>query len=429
MDNEMDNTNELSYSMTEPLLDNVIAPLEAIGLAPLINPLYNHVSAQRLMMLSAHLVQTLIVKGCEQPGLFSGAEGVLGEYEHDPTARDQDIEIIAVIPRFNAAAALSGIKGNSPYYTIVYRGDKDEVIHYFNYNSDTFRSEGYGYPNRQLNWNRLIPGTFLSKREKLITSPAHDGNKYMLGTNLNACCMELPHVTEDAFVISETAASKLCSYGYGKMSFKIASNQIPLDLYGNEDEYKFMPDIGETVREDGILCALRTPTINSIIYDTAPQNLTSVQHLHDSKIYVPAGSVLIDIDVVVNRKCRVNTPEYIFSQIKKYRDPINAYCTKVVEVYNQLESEGRTISREFNNLVTRCMESLAIDGERIPGISGTKYTFKAYRRKEAVEFINVTVLYRYERKVKRGFKITQRSGGKGTVAAIKCLIRVNIERM
>lgn len=408
---------EVVCSMDRPLLDNIIAPLECIGLAPLLNPLYNHVSSQRLMMLSTHIVQALIVTGAEFPALFSGIEGILGEYENDPTRRDQDVEILAAIPRFAAAAGTVGAGQNSPYYTIIYRGDKDNLIHYFNYNTDTFRSEGYGYINKQIGWNKLTPGTILPKDVKLQTSPAHEGNMYKLGANINACCLELPHVTEDAFIISETAARKYTTYGYGKLNFRIAANQIPLDLYGDETEYKFMPDIGETVHKDGILCALRTPTENSIIYDTSPENLTRVQHLHDSKIYVPAGAVIVDTDIVVNRKCKSTLPANILAQVKKYRDPINQYCARIVEVYNKAIAEGREVSKEFNNLVTRCMESLLIDGQSVEGLN-RKYSLKAYRCKDPIEFINISILYRYECKIHRGSKFTNRAGGKGTVAAI-----------
>ncbi len=408
----------IKCSTDSPYLDNIIGPIELLGLAPPMNPLYHHVSSQRLMMLSTHLVQTLVLKGAEFPKLFSGIEGRVGEYEHDPTARSEQIEVLAIIPRFHNISGLHAIRGNPPYWTVIYRtDDAEQRINYFNYCSYTYRSDGYGYPNKILNWNKLAVGNSIAPGEKLITSPAHDGNKYMMGTNLNVCFMDIPHVTEDAFIISESAAKKLSSYGYSTVSFKIAANQIPLDLYGEDDEYKFMPDVGECVHSDGILCALRTPSENSIIHDTAISSLAKVQHLHDSKIYAPPGAEIVDIDIVVNRKCKTKIPDHIFTQVKKYRDPINTYNTQVIEAYNKAVSEGRPIADEFNTLVTRCMESLALDNAPIPGVK-RKFAFKAHKRKEAIDFIYITVTYKYTHEIQRGFKLTNRCGGKGTVAAI-----------
>lgn len=398
-------------------LDNIIGPVELVGLAPLVNPFYNHVSSQRLMMLSSHLVQTLVLTGAEHPMVFSGIEGKLGEYEHDTTARKSPIQIKAVIPRFSNLSGALSVR-DTPYWTVIFRtDDESQCIDYFNLYTYTYRSDGYGYPNKLMNTNKLVAGNVLQPDEKLTTSPAHDGNKYMLGTNLNVCFMDIPHVTEDAFIISQSAAKKLGSYSYFTVSFKIAPNQIPLNLYGNFEEYKFMPDIGETVRDDGILCALRTPTPCSIIGDTSEESLVNIQHLHDSKIYAKPGAEVVDVNITVNRSVKTKLPDEILTQVAKYRDPINDYCLKVVRLYNQCVAENRPISDRFNALVTRCMENLILDKIRVPGLK-ENYSFKAYKRKEPVEFIYITVTYRYIDSIKRGFKLTNRCGGKGTVADI-----------
>lgn len=389
-----------------PYLENTKAPPQLLGLAPLLNPLSDHVSAQRLTMWSSHLVQTQILHGNEFPRVFSGWEPLVGEYEFNTTTSDQDRQVIAVIPRFEPNQGIFPIRAN-PYYTIIYRGDKDNKVGYFNYNVHTMRSDGYGYKNIHLNRELLTPGTVIPKEAKLCTSPAHDGEKYNLGTNLNVCFMSIPQITEDAFIVSESAARKLSSDGYGKISFKISSNQIPLDLYGDGDEYKIMPDIGERVRDDGILCALRTPSADTMIYDTAPENLTRVQHLHDSPFYVPPGSEIVDIDLVINRKNRVKTPENFFTQIRKYREPISKYCLSVVETYQDLVKEGREFTPAFSQLVVRCMSNLLIDGVRVPEMN-RKIDLAPYKRKEPIEFIYVTVTFRYEHRLNKGFKISNR---------------------
>ena len=109
------------------------------------------------------------------------------------------------------------------------------------------------------------------KNDDIVHAPTHSGSIYKLfGCNLNVAYMAIPQVTEDGIAISESAAKKLETEGYSTISIDIGPGQIPLNLYGDETNYKFMPDIGNTVHEDGVVCALRTPTADSIVHDTSP---------------------------------------------------------------------------------------------------------------------------------------------------------------
>lgn len=387
-----------------PFLENTKAPVELLGLAGLMNPLIDHTSSQRGVMFSNHLAQAQVVHGCEFPMLCSGFEALVGDYEYDSTERDQDIQVRHIIPRFITQIGMSPIKFN-PYYTIIYRGDRDGKVSYFNREEYTFRSNRYGYKNQHLNQMLLNSGNFIPKETKLSTSPAHQGNKYCMGVNLNVAYMSLPQVTEDAFVISESAARKLSSTGIDQISFQILPNQIPLNLYGNELEYKFMPDVGEIVNEDCVVCALRTPTPDTILSDISQESLTRIQPLHDSKFYVPKGSEIIDIQVVVNRKCRVKTPREVFSQVQKYRDAINAYNLKVWEAYQETVREGREITPEFSTLVENAMKSLLADGVHVPGFT-KRADITLCRKKEPIPWIHVQITYKYTHNVQKGFKLS-----------------------
>lgn len=413
--------NKIKVNSEYPYLSNVKAPVQLLGLAPLLNPLTDHVSAQRLTMWSSHLTQAQLIHGCEFPRVYSGYESIVGEYEYDPSYRDQDIQILATIPRFIKNTGPSPILEN-PYYTIVYReaggGDPaNQKVGYFHFENDCMRSDGYGYEFKKMNEFMLTVGNIIPKEVKFLTSPAHQGSMYNLGTNLNTCYLDIPEVTEDAFVVSESAAKKLGSTGYSTRSFKILPNQFPLGLYSSDTEYKFMPDIGEKVRDDGVLCAFRTPDEDSIIYDTLPTSLHKVQYMHDKVFYAPPGAEIVDIDIVINRKVRPKTPKVLFAQVTKYRNAINEYCLKVWDIYRQITKEGKKITPDFKTLVTRCLASAIIDGVQIPNL-GEKFNLKPYKKKDEIEFIYITVKYKYNKPAGRGYKITGRSGNKGTISQI-----------
>lgn len=397
-------------------LDNTLMPVQLLGLSPLANPFAKQVSAQRGMMFASHLQQCMLPHGCEPPMVMSGFEPIIGDYEHNTTKRNQDVQIISIIQRYASSAGLNSIQQN-PYFTVVYQGCEDRVVSYFNIYRYTMRSKGYGYKNKFINTALLEQGSVLPKDVKLVTSPAHKGNDYCLGTNLKVAYMSLPTVTEDAFMISETAAEKLNSDAYSKVSIEISPDQLPLNLYGTEEEYKFLPDIGETVNEFGELCALRKPTVDSAIYDMNPRNLTKIQGLHDDVTYVPVGSTIVNIEVAVNHNCKQKYSEKLYSQIKKYDDCTVEYCQTIYNLYMQLKKEGKEISPRFNSLVTRAMERLMVSGIPIPGFKA-RPNLTLVKKKKQINFMEITITYCYENKVKDGYKLTGRYGNKGVIASI-----------
>lgn len=403
-----------------PYLDNVKADPRLLGLGPIQNPFADKVSSQRAMMFGSHILQSVVLHGHEQPKVFTGFESIIGDYEHDITQCDQDRQILDIIPKYAKDNSLHSIEYN-PSYTIIYQGMRDGIVSYFNLDKFTLRGKGWGYPNK---WNPniasiLTPGTVLPKEVKLTTSPAHVGNQYQLGTNLKTCYMSLPGVTEDAFIISESAAKKLSSDGYGQIAIEINPDQLPLNLYGDEDEYKFMPDINETVRDDGVLMALRTPTSDSIVYDTSPNNLSTIQELHDDPFYIPQGSTIVDIDLIVNTRCEQKFSSRLYEQLEKYKSGNIAYANKIYSRYLAEIKQGKKISNSFSTLVTRAIETLLINGEYIEGFTRSKGTkISLVKKKKEIRFIYMVITYKYENHVKRGFKVAGRYGNKGVVTSI-----------
>lgn len=391
----------------EPYLENTKAPVQLLGLATLLSPFADHTSAQRGMMFSNHLPQAQCLSGGEMPKVMTGYEPLLGEYEYNTTDRDQGIQILDTIPRFIVNTGLYPIHMN-PSYTVIYRGE-DNKVGSFQLNKWTYRSDGFGYKNILMNLEKLNKGNYIDKDVKLSTSPIHDGDGYGLGTNLRCAYMSIPQVTEDAVVISESAAQKLAACGMGKISFKILPNQLPLNLYGTDDEYKFMPDVGELVHDDCILCSLRTPTEDSIISDIDSENLHQIHHLHDTTFYVPQKSEIVDIEVYINRKCKIKTPSEVFTQAEKYKSAINEYYLRIWKQYQKVSKEGYELTPEFNTLVTTALGNLLADNVRVEGYS-RKSDMTLYRKKEPIEFIQLVITYAYPKPVGLGSKLTGRYG-------------------
>ena len=405
-------------STTCYLLDNVSAIPQLLGLETLASPFAAHASAQRLGMLATHIPSSLTLHHSEQPRAFTGFDTKMGQYEFDPTTRDQGITILAIVPKYVPGQGAYPIKEN-PSTTVIYRGDRDNKVGYFNLDTYTKLADGFGYKNTIMNTSYLTKGNYVPKEVKFITSPAHHGNMYGMGVNLNTLCISLDGVTEDAFVISRSAARKLCSTAVKKATYKVSPDQYPQNAYGDSTEFRFMPDIGEEVRDDGLLCCFRKPTANTFLSDIVDSALLEPQHLHDTSYMVPfQGATVIDIDVNINRHYKNKIPRDAFSQVMKYKDANNIYYQRICETYREVVKEGYQITPAFNTLVFRSMAFLLAEGHRVPGYN-RKANLQLVKKKDPIEFLNLDIYYQFDNIVSLGFKITGRDGAKGVICVIE----------
>src|SRR5574344_193545 len=415
-----------------PYLENTTADHRLIGASTLMNPKAANTSSQRATMLAGHLSKAQIVAGVDLPRLFTGYEKPIGDYSYNPTRRDYDIIVKDIIPVYKVNSGAYPIMYN-PSTTVIYQAridnDSNQGTEYSYLNMDKYTSnhDGYGWSNTFPGAGYVSIGNYIAKDIVLSEAPTTDRHIFKpWGTNLNVAYISLPHVTEDAVIISQTAAKKLQPEAFKTIERDIKSTQIPLNLYGNEENYKFMPDVGETVRDDGVLCTLRTPGINSIIHDLTPANLAKPQYQHDFIIRAPAGSQIMRIDVWINRN-KIKQLAYpieqfakMFAQAERYREQNTRYCASVYNFYNSLvnSNEDGKISPKLNTLITSAIEMLIADGQKLPRVMPTKSKVSPAKKKEVIEFLHIEVTYQIPRHVQNGFKITGRHGNKGVISRI-----------
>lgn len=397
-----------------PYLENTKADIRLLGISPQVNPHADKISAQRGMMYSTHLNQAQLSNGAEVPRNFSGQEAQVGRYSYNHVPRSEVVFPRVDIPKFVTNSGADYITYNPTHYLITQGQDTGEIS-YIKADTYTMRSDGYGY------FNKVSPvqlGVPLDPNFDVTTSPAHDGPVYkMMGVNLKVAYMGMCQVAEDAFVISESAARKLQPEAFGKLEFDIDADEIPLNLYGDDDNYKFMPDINDVVNEDGILCALRKPTADSIIRDTSEAALAEVQPLHDKTFCAPAGARIVDIDIWINRKAKSKLPDgykqIVFAQAEKYRQQLVAMYKRIYDAYEQFKSEnsyGTKFSPTFCTLVRQAIGELLCDGVRLPSIRPSKSGIIPTQKKRPINFIHIEVTYNFPRKINLGFKLTGRQG-------------------
>lgn len=393
-----------------PYLDNLTSDLRQIGFPSSICPFAQHTSSSRLEMFSRHIKQALVVNKPEFPYIFTGYETETGRYTYNESERDYDAEVLAVIPKYN----IHDIRGNSKF-TIILKRD-DGAIDYVDVERYTAGSDGFGYENKVM---IPQPNTYLGKDDTLQESYAHHGDQYMLGTNCNVAYMTMPETIEDAMMISETAAEKLSSVEISKKSISVAANMHPINIYGDDFDFKFIPDIGDTVGDDGVLCAFRKLDNELFSAMANPEALKTPQPQHDRIYYVPPNAQIIDLNFYLARpKSTKPFPQSIYGQVEKYREGIKIYWQRILDVYRVQSKQGAQFTSKFRTLAASAMQRLSIEGVRVPEVPYKTQLQYAFKRNEIVRYLQIDVTYIAKRHVDIGAKITDRYGAKGIVCRI-----------
>jgi DNA-directed RNA polymerase beta subunit len=396
--------------------DMTIRP-EIIGLEALMSPFLQHISSQRASMFTSNVVQALVINGNEFPYISTGWEAKMGKYDFNETHRKNDIQIIRVIPRFRTHVGSDHIRSN-PSYTVIYRDIVTGEIDYFNiskYSKHCY--EGFGYINKLMNTSLVREGSLVTSSTPLCSAPNHDGKLYNLGMNANVCYISHPSVADDAFVISKSMARKAEHFAIYKIKVSLSEDDIPLNLYGTDDEYRIFPDIDELINPNGIIAAIRKMHPDTFIADTSPKALSSPEHLNDDILIAEsgAGAQVLDVQVYCSNKAysKLEQQPGPYSQLLKYQRRHYEYYESVLQVYEEQKAQRAKIGTKLNNLVVSAknlrLYKYADDAKR---------NIRLVDKRDPIDFITFELTYGFYRKVGRGFKFTGRDGAKGVVSDI-----------
>ena len=387
--------------------DLAIRP-EYLGTPQLLAPFVHHTSSQRGMMYSSHLSQALVLDGAEQPRIMTGYEKVIGNYEITSCRVEQDMIIRKILPKYNPLNYREKAGLEIPEWCVIYVGQEDGKVHCMDIRRYTLLHDGFGYFNQMHGFDDdlLFEGSLIQKGTQLTSSPAHSGIKYMMGMNARVAFMSEWGVTEDAFIVSKSLAAKGGNTAIQQVKLNIGLDTMPLDLYGQGGNYKCFPSIGETVREDGALIALRNISKSTYVQDMTPSALRNIEHIHDEVHRAPPGSKILDVDVYINTEAARKLKDvHNFQQFFDLEQCHRWQQDEIIAAYEQLcVKEGLPCAPEFN---TRFVREATLSANK-------KYCKKQhvhlYDAREPIEFITVIITYAYKRTITVGSKLTGREG-------------------
>ena len=221
----------------------------------------------------------------EPPIIQTGYENRFGENSSSFITAESDYEVIYKINKFSFY--------NNHYFLIV--RDKNsgvyDVIERVLYKHNT-ESYGYLYNNDYL--DSLKPGSTIKKGDVIKKSDGYDEfNNKMNGVNLTTLYLSCAQNMEDSNIISESARKKLETNLIKNTDITINDNDILLNLYGDQNQYKTFPDIGEEIK-GGIFCGIRRLENDNMLYTLAQSRLRDIM-MSDKCILM--DGIVADIDV------------------------------------------------------------------------------------------------------------------------------------
>ena len=354
-------------------------------------------SGSRKLMFSIHIEQSLPLVHPQVPFVMTGYEQEYTDRSSSIIKAEADCEVVGKISKFS----------NDPqrHYYLILRDlftNKLSVIERKEY---TFSTETYGYEYDTRILDNLDISYEIKRGEMLRKSTAYDD--YMNpadSTNLLATYVATDVTMEDSMWISESAANKLASRLYKKVTVNVNANDILLNLMGDETHYKSFPYVGEKIK-DGILCAVRREKTEESLFTQSVDMLQRIL-MSDDKYTPGDNGVVIDMDI----KC--NNPDMLR---EKYSN------SQVLECYN----DHIRFVKEFVDTVDKLMRLYSLTVNDLDYELGKMYyNFKQelkgvqFRGQKVYDGVIIEFTVKEINVPSIGDKLANRYGGKGVIAKI-----------
>lgn len=280
-------------------------PLSLVGASAMTFP--DKISTVRSNMAVKHTSQYVVLSNPEFPRVFTGAENVFGERSSWNMKNEHACRLVKKFVKFKHAPV-------SPVAYIFLDLETNKYICKL-VNVAENLIERYGFRMFDCVDGKYNEGDILPADTPVAQSSSYVNGNYCSGRNIRMLYTVLPELTEDAIILSESAAKELEYDMVDIVTVNMKHDAYLLNKYGDEHVYKPFPNVGEFVHND-VLCSIRE---NSYMSSYAEARRS---HNND-KSYYSRGQI-VDID--------------IFTNVDLENDQLNGYLTEIQQWYQEIYS-------------------------------------------------------------------------------------------
>lgn len=398
-----------------------------------LNPFFENTSSPRLNMESNQLTQSLVLTKGNSRKIITGEERELGKYTFKTKAPCK-MRILKVIRRYQPGNIYGEISSTPEVYVMYENLDHPQRQIDYLVMSKHFSNHqyfGYYFVNNQENCGMITEGQIIDEGIVFQDSPSVKNNgDYNFGISLNTIFMSDPSVADDGIVISRSAANRIGFNMFSIRTGEFGGKSIALNLYGDDDNYKPFPDIGDVIPDNGLLMAIRSYEGGLPIVEMSAKELRRVDYYHDKLIYAKKGGRIINIEIEHTRTNDPAEPHAYETQLLKYDQGTRQFHRELLDFYRAQKKVDRrgmgySISEKFSTLIR---ESLAyLDDELLNERRGNRFNqdpsmlknlIKVYKGNE-LDVWSVRFTIAEERNATIALKITNLHASKGVITDIR----------
>ena len=351
----------------------------------------------RTTMNIKHHNQHLTIDNPEFPIIFNGNENLIGANSSFYYKTDKTYKVIAIIKKYNEL--LKGKTYNALYFLYSKEDDSYRLIKRKEC-EDLTEKFGFDYRNDYL--DNAVDGDMIPPNTVLYKSSSYDDDMNVsIGVNGRILYAVDPYVQDDAIKISESFAHRMISNQITTRSIPITDNTVFLNLYGDDNNYQCLPNIGDHI-SNGILAATRPIKEQRMFSDMRDISLSTINFSSDQIFY--GDGEIIDINVYCNNPNMKNNN--MNKQLVQYYNDSKFFYSQVYRMCKKIIYSGsKKIDREINHWFRKSMDYLDEDA---------KWAFND----NIFSNLMVEVSIRKKEPIKIGRKIVGRFGNKTVVCKI-----------
>lgn len=303
---------------------NQALPIVGLGLAAQ-SPYVANTSTVRSAMSEGQATAGLVPNNPTVPPIISGLEFQMAETTTRIMVRKSCtiIQVIAkqdgmLVSHLENHAGSNGVVRQNDVIVIV--REDDNTLHHYELTRSHRLDPKFGFNwirNRDV---RLVKGGRLEEGTILASSPGvTEYGTYSGAISLKVLYADHLWCGEDGVVMSESATEALEYTAYQTVMVGYGNSTLPKNTYGSLDTFKAFPNVGDTIRPDGVVVSLFN--YQSVLAPATMNKhaLLHVDHICDNRYRaVSPGMKVVRVDVMVNKPHMSNLSPLMMEQLEPY---------------------------------------------------------------------------------------------------------------
>jgi hypothetical protein len=317
---------------------------EALGVMATMSPSIAGNTSSRLAMAAHHQGQAICPEFPDINRYMVGFEKQLPTFDVVMPVNGLIVGIIKKFPRELGEGAIH----TNPLITLIFQCQDTGM--YDTLDITTYHSKhrvyGTSYVILPIVNQLRVNHSYVSKGTILARNMAKQYGVFTNGLSVSTANIAMPCTIEDGYGVSESFCNRGALLELPSVTGTWGRDRYPRNLYGKK-KYQPFPNIGERVRDDGILFAFceYDPMFDALEMSESALNCNEIDKVNDILIYAPPGAIVYDIIALSGlgeTKSKMQTPAPMAEQAERYINYDRSYYDNILNVYENIQRTNHT---------------------------------------------------------------------------------------